>query len=866
MENLVKKPIKYEDLFSSKDKLKSPWEFIDILRERTILLHSKSFPKVDQTYIYDPRIGIYKEYATNELTLIITRIMEISLIPASMHQIKQMVDFIKYYLNADLGFPKIDTEHLAFENGLFNINTGQLTDWTPDIFLISRMPGIWPSDFVIPVKFLNFLNTLCEGDQERVNFLRAISWAALTSYTEAQILVLMEGPGASGKSTFANILEAIVGKEYCISTSFRELSRSPFETTTLRGKKLVFFNDVDSCKGDLSLLKQLVGGDTIRGRVKHKMDILDFKLEAIIIMASNQPIFYNDTGNALARRVRTFPAHHVIPVSERRSLLYQTGKGYSGELATELPYIRKWIHKTPSELDRVKDYLHLTATMVPSLSSAIEEASETMNPLLSWIKEEIEKGEGSYVGFKIKQDPKSYIEISRRKPLYPTYRIWAEKRDILPLGHRRFTHELVWNLKHLGFEAEKVRKNEGMYIEGIQVKEDVYNHDNKYGAPLTLSKISNLEIHNPKTDDCISFTPEINKQHPALFPDLYNSYKQKLDKTPLKTELNAISKGITLDLDKLMDEYFKDVPEPTQSYRDRMMDVISRGAQSIKSFGAIPYKYKSMGVSPRILPISYGSSINNTKRILRQEIYSHLGKYLNGQNKVIVDLDLRSCYTSIVIGLYPKSLEALQMAIEGEGLWEYIRKEFIRNGRGDVYNKSSVKICVYSSFFMGGSKAMIEGILDAFRKDIGVTQSQFKISPDYEYFHTIARTVTQEMQKSSVITDFRSVSNTIKETYMDEYLIGPTGHGYKVTEDSFRSAYPNFLQSYEFALLADTTLRVMEEFDVELIGHYHDGNVLIVPKDSQNLLIQRFSDKLEKLGKVLGLRYPQRIEVKKVYG
>lgn len=56
-----------------------------------------------------------------------------------------------------------------------------------------------------------------------------------------------------------------------------------------------------------------------------------------------------------------------------------------------------------------------------------------------------------------------------------------------------------------------------------------------------------------------------------------------------------------------------------------------------------------MGLSPRILPINYGNTINSIKRILRDYAYQTLAK--SNTNYVIVDYDLKSCYTTILLGL-----------------------------------------------------------------------------------------------------------------------------------------------------------------------------------------------------------------------
>ena len=88
------------------------------------------------------------------------------------------------------------------------------------------------------------------------------------------------------------------------------------------------------------------------------------------------------------------------------------------------------------------------------------------------------------------------------------------------------------------------------------------------------------------------------------------------------------------------------------------------------------------------------------------------------------------------------------------------------------------------------------------------------------------------MQNSEVISDFQDISAYINKSYMNEYRAGPTGQSYLVSENFFRSAYPNFLQSFEFALLAQATLEVIEKYpQVTLIGHYHDGNVIAFPQE-----------------------------------
>nr|YP_009478058.1 hypothetical protein AnanMp22 [Anthoceros angustus]AVP12834.1 hypothetical protein AnanMp22 [Anthoceros angustus] len=234
---------------------------------------------------------------------------------------------------------------------------------------------------------------------------------------------------------------------------------------------------------------------------------------------------------------------------------------------------------------------------------------------------------------------------------------------------------------------------------------------------------------------------------------------------------------------------------------------LSRGIIAI--FGVIPYKYKSMGISPRILPVSYGESINFSKRFLREKVYAHLGCSLRDKGLVIIDLDLVSCFTSILLGLFPEELSLVRKAVD-HGLWKYLEEEFHRNGKGgDLFKKGPVKICVYSSFFGGGTKAMTTGIMEGFREGLGIRPSEFKKYPDYLKMEKLANDVTYQMQQSSVISVFREVSKLMQDMHLDKLLVGPTGHKSRVSAEYFRSNYSNYLQSFEFALLAQGTINTL---------------------------------------------------------
>ena len=60
-----------------------------------------------------------------------------------------------------------------------------------------------------------------------------------------------------------------------------------------------------------------------------------------------------------------------------------------------------------------------------------------------------------------------------------------------------------------------------------------------------------------------------------------------------------------------------------------------------------------MGFSPRIVPVSYKDFLNSVNKPLRKEMLCRSAHYLKPKGYTLIDLDLRSCYTTVLVGLLP---------------------------------------------------------------------------------------------------------------------------------------------------------------------------------------------------------------------
>jgi P4 family phage/plasmid primase-like protien len=851
----------------------SPLQISRLLIEHSCLKYLKLYPKCDSYFIYDEQVGIYRDLQSTEVQMLIAKVLSLLEVDEyeTSNYIAKVFAQLKFGDNSFFGTPSFTKNVILFENGVLNVPTLKFFEHSPEIFSITRLPFCYDPQAQCPL-FLKFLHEFCDGHPDRVEWIKGWLYALITNRLHNQVFIVLRGRAATGKSTMAHIATALVGKEATITSSLRSLNSDAFEIINLQGKKLISISDSEEYHGDLSVLKQIVGGDPLKGRQKYIQGSFEVQPEGMVLIVGNHPLRTRDTGNAILRRMRVFLAERVFHT--REDLIKFDGTRWIGPLAEELPGIFNSIISFPPE--EADLYLTQMNDKVPSLSLSIKESAEEINPLIKWVRDDIVLGEGAYIGFKVDEGPKAILEGSRRMALYPAYRLWCKKHDKTPLNHINFTSSLMETLQGEGIEAEKFRRTEGYFIKGICLKQNVFDRDNIYGAPLQLesTQVPRLESGTGSSERPPATTlpetyrpPKLNCLHKRLDQKLYESYMDLLKKTDLKDFLNKVARNMDTGLaNSLTDMYVQNCKVVSKDFRSKALEVILKGIVQITKFGGIPFKYKPLGVSPRIIPQAYGSTINSTKRLVREKCYELLGEAALDKGYILVDLDIVSCYTSILLGLYSDHLGTLQHAIETKGLWKYIQEEFLKNGKGEVFNKPAVKICVYSSFFMGGNRAMINGILESFRKDLGLTEREFKDSTYYEDCHTIARNVTQEMMNSSVIMDFKAISEWIHKAYLNEYLIGPTGHSYLVTDETFKTAYPNFLQSFEFALLAQTTLETIEKYPkVQVLGHYHDGSVIALPLEAKDEILEFMLQKISYIGSDLGLRYKQKLEIKRTF-
>jgi putative DNA primase/helicase len=187
-------------------------------------------------------------------------------------------------------------------------------------------------------RWLAFLEEVLPDPEVRTFIQRAVGYS-LTGRTDEQVLLLLHGFGANGKSTFLETIHALVGDYGWHSPADTFLARRdtgvPNDVAKLQGRR--FVSAVECEEGRQlaeSRIKGLTGGDRVPARFM-RAEWFDFKPVCKIWLATNAKPTIRGNDLAIWRRIRLVPFDVTIDEARRDPHL-------PAKLLEELPGILRW--------------------------------------------------------------------------------------------------------------------------------------------------------------------------------------------------------------------------------------------------------------------------------------------------------------------------------------------------------------------------------------------------------------------------------------------------------------------------------------------------------------------------------------------
>ena len=301
-----------------------------------------------------------------------------------------IVELAKTSTEIQLPLSQIDKDPflIAARNCVVNLQTGESREFTRDDFFMHEL-GV-DSDPAAECPIWNQFMEQVIPDAHVRRFLHKAVGYTLTGSTSEQCFFFLYGTGANGKSVFVAILELILGSygtragKGIIAASSRG-DYPKHEMAELIGRRGAFASETDASDNFAEgIIKDITGGDTLRGERKYEDAITFRALCKLWISGNHKPRIYG-TDEGIWRRVRLIPFLEQFRGEKADRNLFS-------KLAAEAPGILNWAIAgallwqkegldTPQAIkEAVEDYRTDEDSLADFLSECTEEDRDSCTP------------------------------------------------------------------------------------------------------------------------------------------------------------------------------------------------------------------------------------------------------------------------------------------------------------------------------------------------------------------------------------------------------------------------------------------------------------------------------------------------------
>ena len=198
---------------------------------------------------------------------------------------------------------EIDTDinTINLKNGLYNIPTGEFKPHSPDYLSINQVPIVYNPESK-PKLFGQFLRQVLWSSEIRT----AIELMAYTFYRDNpfEIITILFGYGANGKSVFTGLLTALHGAKNISNVPLSAMLDNRFALSDLEGKSVNIDTELTGTTiRDTSVLKKITGRQPIRIERKNER-AYDTLIHAKLFFSANQvPVAYDESDAFFRRKI-----------------------------------------------------------------------------------------------------------------------------------------------------------------------------------------------------------------------------------------------------------------------------------------------------------------------------------------------------------------------------------------------------------------------------------------------------------------------------------------------------------------------------------------------------------------------------------
>lgn len=223
---------------------------------------------------------------------------------SKMKDRSEVRDYLRLVMPHEKAAPE---KYIAFDNGVLDVETGDLLAPTPSLRIPSVIPHSWrpfaQSDYLDQT-----LTRLACGDPSvEMNLCEVLGLCMMRSakYGYAAVLLGKQGDNASnGKSTYIKLLANVLGDENYVAMDLETIGEK-YQAAQLMGKLANLGDDISSNfkrSLGLSIVKKVITGDAIYSDVKNKPGVT-FATTCTLVLSANRFPNMEDADDGIMRRL-----------------------------------------------------------------------------------------------------------------------------------------------------------------------------------------------------------------------------------------------------------------------------------------------------------------------------------------------------------------------------------------------------------------------------------------------------------------------------------------------------------------------------------------------------------------------------------
>jgi putative DNA primase/helicase len=288
----------------------------------------------DTLYLYDPDSGIYTDNGESTIRERAREGLKGAFARQEVGELAEHIRAARTFDLEELGGPEW---HICVDNGVLQIDPdgqAELLEHRPEDRFLNKAGTRYDPEADCP-RWKQYLQETVKSETHRKKLQEYAGYCLHHWGLPEHKALFLVGPQASGKSTFADTIRALLGGADNVASMAPQQMTSRFGTAELFGAWANIRNDIppDTIE-ETGTFKEIVAGDPIKAENKGK-PLFHFRPTAKHIFSANQLPDAEEDDGAFYRRVLLVPFPTTIPREQR-------DKSLDSKLRDELPGILNW--------------------------------------------------------------------------------------------------------------------------------------------------------------------------------------------------------------------------------------------------------------------------------------------------------------------------------------------------------------------------------------------------------------------------------------------------------------------------------------------------------------------------------------------